>query len=172
MAKGVQEALKQGKEVDQEKIQELQMFLNDFFTNLQTRASEKALKEGEDWLEANKKKQGVVTLPSGLQYKIIEDGTGAKPTKEDAVEVEYKGSLIDGTEFDSSERHGGPTTLDVGGVVPGFTEALTLMNEGSIWEVYIPAELGYGANAHYGSPIKPNSVLIFEINLLKIKDQE
>ena len=172
MAKGVQEALKKGKEVDQEKMQELQMFLNNYFMNLQSRTSEKAMKEGQDWLDANKKKQGVVTLPSGLQYKIIKDGSGAKPTKEDMVEVEYKGSLIDGTEFDNSERHGGPVPFNLnGGAIEGFIEALTLMSEGSIWEVYIPSELGYG-DMNRGGPIPPNSVLIFEINLVKIKPQE
>jgi len=171
MAKGVQEALKKGKDVDQEKMQELQMFLNMFFTNLQTRASDKALKEGHDWLEANKKKQGVVTLPSGVQYKILRDGSGAKPSKEDEVDVVYHGSLIDGTVFDSSKDRGDTATFDVSRVVSGFSEALTLMNEGSIWEVYIPSDLGYGANPPYGSPIKPNSVLVFEIDLVKINSK-
>ena len=169
MVKGIQEALKQGKEVDQEKMQELQMFLNDYMTKLQTRATEKALKEGQDFLEANKKKQGVVTLPSGLQYKIIKDGDGTKPTQEDMVDVVYHGTLTDGTVFDSAKERGDTATFNVNGVVPGFSEALTLMNEGSIWEVYIPSELGYGENVRPGGPIKPNSVLIFEIDLVKVK---
>jgi len=169
MARGVQDALKKGKDVDQEKMQELQMFLNNYFMNLQTRNSEKAQKEGEAFLEANKKKQGVVTLPSGLQYKIIKEGTGIKPTLEDEADVIYHGTLIDGTVFDSVKERGDTATFRVGGVVDGFKEALTLMNEGAIWEVYIPSELGYGGNPPPYSPIKPFSVLIFEINMVKVK---
>jgi len=168
LAKGIQEAIKQGKEVDREKMMELQMFLEKFFTNLQNRASEKALKEGEKFLEENKKKSGVVTLPSGLQYKIIKDGEGIKPTGEDEVEVIYHGTLIDGTVFDSAKERGEPATLHLAHVVAGFREALTLMNEGSIWEVYIPSELGYGENVRPGGPIPANAVIIFEINLLKV----
>ena len=172
LAKGIQEAVKQGKEMDQQKMQEIQMFLQMFFTELQNRTGEKTLKEGQAFLEENKKKMGVVSLPSGLQYKIIKEGTGIKPTMEDEVDVLYHGSLIDGTVFQSSRDSGDTITFRVGGVVPGFTEALTLMNEGSIWEIYIPAELGYGESPPYGSPIKPNSALIFELNLVKvIKDE-
>ena len=172
MARGVQEALKQGKEVDELKMHELQMYLNYFFMKLQTRASEKSMKEGQDFLEANKRKSGVVTLPSGLQYKIIRDGTGARPTFTDMVDVVYHGTLIDGTVFDSSKERNDTLTFPVGGVVTGFGEALSLMSEGAIWEVYIPSELGYGDHQSYGSPIPPNSVLIFEIDLVKvIKDE-
>ena len=169
LAKGVQEAVAKGKAGDEQKMQELQMFLNKYFTNLQTRISEKALKEGQDFLEANKKKQGVVTLPSGLQYKIIKEGTGIKPNPEDMVDVVYHGTLIDGSVFESTKESGDTASFSVERVVPGFKEALTLMNEGSIWEVYIPAELGYGENVRPGGPIKPNSVLIFELNLVKVK---
>ena len=167
LAKGVQEAIKQGKEIDEVKMQELQMFLNNFFMNLQARASEKSIKEGQAFLEANKKKQGVVTLPSGLQYKIIREGTGIKPSMDDVAELVYHGTLIDGTVFDSSKERGDTASFPVGQVVPGFSEALTLMNEGSIWEVYIPSELGYGEGGR-GNLIKPNSVLIFEINMVKV----
>ena len=167
-ARGLQEAVKQGKEMDQEKIQELQMFLNDFFMNLQTRASEKTLKEGQAFLEDNKKKPGVVTLPSGLQYKIIREGAGAKPTLDDVAEVIYHGTLIDGSVFDSTKERGDTATFPVNRVVPGFSEALTLMSEGSVWEVYIPGELGYGEQPPQYSSIKPNSVLIFEINMVKV----
>jgi len=172
IAKGWQEALATKglpEEEMMEKMREIQTYLNDYFTKLQTRASEKALKAGQDFLEANKKKSGVVTLPSGVQYKIIKDGTGIKPAQEDKVDVVYHGTLIDGTKFDSSKDNGDTVTFNVGGVVSGFSEALTLMSEGSIWEVYIPSELGYGERPPYGSPIKPNSVLIFEINLVKVK---
>ena len=166
LAKGMKEAIEIGKEFDELKMQEIQMFLSQYMGKIQIRASEKALKEGQEWLEANKKKQGVVTLPSGLQYKIIKEGTGIKPTIEDLVDIVYHGSLIDGTVFDSARDRGEPTPFNVGQVVPGFSEALTLMNEGSIWEVYIPAELGYGDRP--GGRIPPNSVLIFEINLVKV----
>ena len=164
LAKGWQDALK-GVEL-KETMEEVNMFMQMYFMNLQTRISEKSLKEGQDFLEANKKKQGVVTLPSGLQYKIIREGTGAKPSEEDDVDVVYHGSLIDGTVFQSSKESGDTVTFTVGDVVPGFREALTQMNEGSIWEVYIPSELGYGEGG--GGQIKPNSVLIFEIDLVKI----
>jgi len=169
-AKGLQEALKNGKDVDEDKMMELQMFLNGFFMNLQSRAGEKSLKEGRDFLEANKKKQGVVTLPSGLQYKIIREGKGAKPGYEDIAELVYHGTLIDGTVFDSSKERGDTVTFEVSRVIPGFTEALTLMNEGSIWEVYVPSELGYGEGG-MGQMIKPNSVLIFEIDMVKVVKQ-
>ena len=168
MARGIQEALKKGKDIDELKMQELQMFLNNYFMNLQARTNEKSIKEGQDWLDGNKKKQGVVTLPSGLQYKIIREGSGIKPTFDDLVEVIYHGSLIDGTVFDSTKERGDTATFPVGGVVQGFGEALTLMNEGSIWEVYIPGDLGYGPNPPPYSPIKPNSVLIFEIEMVKV----
>lgn len=169
MAKGVQDAIKQGKKIDEELMQEMQMFLQSYFTNLQARTLEKNLKEGQNFLEENKKKSGVVTLPSGLQYRIIKDGSGLKPAKEDKVDVVYHGTLIDGTVFDSSKDRSDTASFPVGGVVPGFGEALTLMNEGSIWEIYIPAELGYDERPPYGSPIKPKSVLIFELNLVKVK---
>ena len=172
MAKGVQEAIKQGKEMDQAKMQEVQMFLNRYFTNLTARVNEKNLKQGQAFLEENKKKAGVVTLPSGLQYKIIQDGTGNKPAKEDMVDVVYHGTLVDGTVFDSSKDRGDTASFSINRVVPGFSEALTLMNEGSTWEVYIPAELGYGENVDPRGPIKSNSVLIFEINLVKVNNVE
>ena len=171
MAKGLQEAINQGKEVDQMKMQELQMFLNSYFMNLQMRASEKSLKEGQDFLEANKKKSGVVTLPSGLQYKILREGSGARATRDDTVDCVYHGSLIDGTVFDSSKDRGDTATFHLGRVIQGFSEALTLMSEGSIWEVYIPSELGYGDD-NRGGPIPPNSVLIFELDLVKVHKAE
>jgi len=172
MARGVQEAIKHGKEVDQMKMQELQMFLNEYFQNLQNRASEKSLKAGQDFLEANMKKPGVVTSPSGLQYKILRDGSGVKPTREDEVDVVYHGTLIDGTEFESSKMRGDTVTFPVGNLVQGFTEALTMMSEGSIWEIYIPSELGYGEHVRPGGPIPPNAVLIFELDLVKVHKAE
>ena len=170
VAKGWQDALKKV-ELDKSD-EEVNMFFQKYFAAAQTRLLEKNLKEGQDFLEENKKKSGVVTLTSGLQYKIIQDGSGDKPTMEDMVDIVYKGTLIDGTEFDNSNKHGDTVTFPVGGVVPGFSEALTLMSEGSIWEVYIPSDLGYGSNPRPGGLIKPNSVLIFELNLVRIKQKD
>ena len=129
---------------------------------------EKNKKAGEDFLAANKSKEGVITLPSGLQYKILKTGTGAVPKLTDLVSVNYKGTLIDGTEFDSSYTRGEPATLGVRGVVKGWTEALQLMTVGSKWQLFIPAPLAYGER---GSPPKigPNSALVFEVDLLDIK---
>lgn len=122
---------------------------------------------GDIFLAANKTKPGVITLADGLQYKIITQGNGAKPTKNDTVTVNYAGTLIDGTEFDSSYKRGQPASFPVSGVIPGWTEALQLMPVGSTWELYIPAALAYGAQ---GAPpvIGPNQVLIFKVNLISI----
>lgn len=123
---------------------------------------------GTAFLSANKAKPGVVTLPSGLQYKVIKSGTGDMPTANDTVTVNYAGTLIDGTEFDSSYKRGEPISFPVSGVIPGWTEALKLMKVGSTWELYIPANLAYGANG--ASPvIGPNETLIFKVDLLGIK---
>ncbi len=177
MAKGWQDAKNDVKL--NENDEQIGMFMQRYFTGMQARAkekqakeSEKILKDGKDFLEANKTKEGVVTLPDGLQYKVIKNGTGVKPTKDDLVDVVYHGTLIDGKVFDSSKEQGDTVSFDVSGVVPGFSEALTLMSEGSGWEVYIPSELGYGTNVRPGGPIKPNSTLIFEINLVKVNKQE
>lgn len=130
--------------------------------------AEKNTKEGEAFLEANKKKSGVITLPSGLQYKILKEGNGAKPTATQTVKCHYRGTLIDGKEFDSSYKRGEPTEFPVGGVIKGWTEALQLMPVGSKWELYIPSTLAYGERGA-GQTIGPNAVLIFEIELLSIK---
>ena len=123
---------------------------------------------GAAFLEQNKSKKGVITLPDGLQYKIIKQGTGERPTINDTVTVNYAGKLIDGREFDSSYKRGEPATFPVNGVIPGWTEALQLMSKGSVWELYIPAELAYGAQ---GAPpaIGPNETLIFKVDLIDIK---
>jgi FKBP-type peptidyl-prolyl cis-trans isomerase FklB len=129
---------------------------------------EKNVKEGEAFLAANKKKEGVITLPSGLQYKILKSGDGSKPTKDQTVKCHYRGTLIDGTEFDSSYKRGEPTEFPVGQVIKGWTEALQLMPVGSKWQLYIPSNLAYGENGG-GSMIGPNAVLIFDIELISIK---
>jgi FKBP-type peptidyl-prolyl cis-trans isomerase len=125
-------------------------------------------KEGEAFLEENKKQEGVVTLPSGLQYKIIKAGDGRTPTDTDTVECRYRGTVINGTEFDSSYRTGRPSTFKVNGVIPGWTEALKLMPVGSTWKLFIPPQLAYGERGA-GGPIGPNATLIFEVELLAIK---
>ena len=129
------------------------------------------LKEGEAFLAANKTKEGVVALPSGLQYKILKPGTGPKPTAADTVECNYKGTLLNGKEFDSSYKRGTPATFPVGQVIKGWTEALQLMPVGSKWALFIPPDLAYGPRAT-GPDITPNSTLIFEVELLSIKAKE
>lgn len=123
--------------------------------------------KGDAFMAQNKAKEGVVALPSGLQYKIVEAGKGAKPGKEDTVTVDYTGTLINGQVFDSSEKTGKPATFKVSQVIPGWTEALQLMPEGSTWEVYVPSDLAYG-NRSMGGPIGPNETLIFKIHLISV----
>lgn len=124
--------------------------------------------KGEAFLAENKSKPGVVVLPSGLQYKVIEAGTGSKPAKTDTVTVEYTGTLINGTVFDSTDKAGKPATFQVSQVIPGWTEALQLMPAGSTWEVYVPAGLAYGPRS-VGGPIGPNEALVFKIHLISVK---
>lgn len=127
-------------------------------------------KLGEEFLAANKSKPGVVTLPSGLQYSVIKEGTGPKPVATDKVKVHYEGKLLDGYIFDSSIQRGEPIEFNVDGVIPGWTEALQLMPVGSKWMLFIPADLAYGDN-QAGPDIKPGSTLIFEVELLDIVKQ-
>ncbi|PKL48985.1 MAG: hypothetical protein CVV37_07795 [Nitrospira bacterium HGW-Nitrospira-1] len=129
---------------------------------------EKNMKAGEAFLAENKKKEGVITLPSGLQYKVIKEGAGKTPKADDTVVTNYRGTLIDGTEFDSSYKRGEPATFPVKGVIPGWTEALQLMKEGSKWELFIPSSLAYGERGA-GNAIGPNATLIFEIELISVK---
>ncbi len=150
--------------------QEIKEVMTALQNDLQTKQQEKmkvAKKEGEAFLAANKKKEGVITLPSGLQYKVIKSGSGQKPKATDSVTVNYRGTLINGTEFDSSYKRGQPATFPVNGVIPGWTEALQLMKEGDKWQLFIPSELAYGERGQRGI-IPPNSVLIFEVELISI----
>lgn len=124
-------------------------------------------KEGQAFLDSNKSKPGVVALPSGLQYQVIKEGTGAKPTLTDKVKVHYEGKLLNGKIFDSSIQRGEPIELNVNGVIPGWTEALQLMPVGSKWKLFIPSDLAYGDNGA-GADIKPGSTLIFDVELLDI----
>jgi len=146
-------------------------------TELRTKQQEKMQeagaankKEGDTFLTGNKAKEGVVTLPSGLQYKILKEGTGPKPAATDSVVCNYRGTLINGTEFDSSYKRGQPATFPVNGVIKGWTEALQLMPVGSKWQLFIPAELAYGERGP-DPAIGPNATLIFEVELLSIEDK-
>jgi FKBP-type peptidyl-prolyl cis-trans isomerase FklB len=135
--------------------------------------TEKNKSEGDAFLAENKSKEGVVALPSGLQYKILKAGDGPKPAASDSVVCNYKGTLINGKEFDSSYKRGQPATFPVGGVIKGWTEALQLMPVGSKWQLFIPPDLGYGERGA-GADIQPDSTLIFEVELMSIapKTQE
>jgi FKBP-type peptidyl-prolyl cis-trans isomerase len=134
-------------------------------------AGETNKKEGQEFLIANKTKEGVVTLPSGLQYKILTEGTGPKPTAAESVSCNYRGTLINGKEFDSSYKRGQPATFPVNGVIKGWTEALQLMPVGSKWQLFIPSELAYGERGA-GADIGPGSTLIFEVELLSIQPKD
>ena len=152
-------------------LSELQM---DTRAKLEERSKEVSAeneKAGAAFLAANKTKPGVVTLPSGLEYKIITQGSGPKPSASDTVVCNYRGTLIDGQEFDSSAKHGQAATFPVSGVIKGWTEALQLMPVGSKWELYVPASLAYGDRGA-GPTIAPGSTLVFEVELLSIKPKE
>ena len=134
-------------------------------------AGEMNKKEGVEFLAANKSKEGIVILPSGLQYKILTEGTGPKPTASDTVVCNYRGTLISGAEFDSSYKRGQPASFPVNGVIKGWTEALQLMPVGSKWQLFVPAELGYGDRGA-GADIGPGATLIFEVELLSIQGKD
>lgn len=129
--------------------------------------AEKNLAQGKSFLEENKKKEGVKTLASGLQYKVLTEGSGKMPKATEQVTVNYQGTFIDGTEFDSSYKRGQPATFKADGVIKGWTEALQLMKEGSKWQLFVPPELGYGERGM--GRIPPNSTLIFEVELVSVK---
>jgi FKBP-type peptidyl-prolyl cis-trans isomerase len=131
-------------------------------------AAEANKKEGDEFLAANKAKEGVITTPSGLQYKILKEGTGPKPTASDSVNCNYRGTLINGTEFDSSYKRGQPAKFPVSGVIKGWTEALQLMPVGSKWQLFIPSDLAYGSQAR-SAEIGANATLLFELELLSIE---
>ena len=140
--------------------------VTEFFTNLEAEARANNERLGKEFLENNKKQEGVKVTASGLQYQIVKEGTGIKPGPNDVVTVHYTGRLIDGTVFDSSVERGEPATFAVGQVIPGWVEGLQMMNEGSAWRFFIPSELAYGS--HGTGPIQPNSTLIFDVQLIKV----
>ncbi len=141
--------------------------LQDYFEKLQKERGSKAKAAGEKFLAENKAKEGVVALPSGLQYKILKEGNGPKPKASDTVKCHYEGRLTDGTVFDSSIRRGEPAEFPVGGVIQGWVEALQLMPVGSKWQLYTPSELAYGTHGA-GQAIGPDETLIFDVELLAI----
>ena len=163
VAKGIQDALSGANPLlSNEEVQETMVAF-------QKEMSEKQKQRGEAFLAENKKKEGVNTLASGLQYKVVKAGSGKKPKLNDTVTVHYRGTLIDGTEFDSSFRRGKPATFPVSGVIPGWTEALPLMEEGAKWQLFIPPKLAYGEPGA-GGLIGPNATLIFEVELISIQE--
>jgi FKBP-type peptidyl-prolyl cis-trans isomerase FklB len=137
------------------------------FAEERKKLGENNKEEGATFLAENKQKEGVKTLPSGLQYKVLKEGTGRTPKVTDTVVVQYKGTLVNGTEFASSYRTNKPATFPVNGIMRGWTEALQLMKEGSTWQIFIPPELAYGEQG--AGPIGPNATLIFKIELIAVK---
>jgi len=156
--------------------EEIQMTMSAFQQRMQQKQreeymklQEKNRKDGAEFLEANKKKKGVITTASGLQYKILKDGTGRSPKPDEMIEVNYEGKLLDGTIFDSSYQRGQPALFMASRLIAGWKEALTMMKQGSEWEVYIPSTLAYGERGMPQSPIGPDATLIFKVQLVTIK---
>lgn len=176
LAKGIKDALSDSEKLmsDEEMMQLLTAFQQEMREKMAAQSAKKNESSdankaaGEAFLAKNRSREGVVSLPSGLQYEVIQAGTGKSPSATDTVEVHYKGTLIDGKEFDSSYKRGQPATFPVNGVIKGWTEALQLMKEGAKWKLYIPSDLAYGSRGA-GSDIGPNSTLVFEVELLQVK---
>jgi FKBP-type peptidyl-prolyl cis-trans isomerase FklB len=174
LMKGLKDALSGRKPLltDQEARETMTVFKKEMMAKqevLAKKLGEKNKKEGEAFLAENKKTEGVKTLPSGLQYRVIKEGTGRKPKATDKVLTHYRGTLIDGTEFDSSYKRGTPTSFKVNEIIPGWTEALQLMKEGAKWQLFIPSNLAY-AERGTGRDIGPNATLIFEVELISIQE--
>jgi FKBP-type peptidyl-prolyl cis-trans isomerase FklB len=150
-------------------LQDFEKEMQDKMKGEMKKAAEENINKGKAWLAENKKRQGVVELPSGLQYEVIKDGSGESPKATSTVTTHYAGTLVDGTEFDSSIKRGEPATFAVNGVIRGWTEALQLMKPGAKWKLYVPADLAYG---DAGSPptIGPGETLIFEVELISVKN--
>ena len=173
MAKGIQDGMSGGQMLmtDEQMKDTLTKFQKDLMAKHAAQFDKQATEnkaKGDAFLSQNKAKPGVVTLASGLQYKVMTNGTGVKPGKDDEVTVEYTGKLIDGTVFDSTDKAGKPASFKVSQVIPGWTEALQLMPAGSTWEIYVPANLAYGAR-NTGGPIGPNETLVFNVHLISVK---
>jgi FKBP-type peptidyl-prolyl cis-trans isomerase FklB len=149
------------------KVDDANDIIQKYFDAQESVKHESTIKEGTKFLTENSQKEGIVKLSSGLQYKILKEGDGIKPTIDDMVQVHYEGTLIDGTIFDSSYERGEPVEFGLKQIITGWTEALQLMNEGSVWMIYLPYELAYGSR-QAGELIKPFSTLIFKVELLKV----
>ena len=146
---------------------EAREIVNKYFEELEAKMNAENIEKGKAFLAENAKKEGIITLPSGLQYQVLQDGNGKKPSATDRVKCHYEGTLIDGTLFDSSIKRGQPAVFGVNQVIRGWVEALQLMSEGSKWRLFIPSELGYGAQ-QAGELIPPHSTLIFEVELIEV----
>jgi len=172
LAKGVKDALTGGKPLltEQEIRETMTAFQNEMRVKQEV-VARKNKEQGDSFLAENKKKEGVKTLQSGLQYKVIKMGVGKKPKLNDYVTTHYRATLIDGTEFDSSYKRGQPATFQGSGVIPGWTEALQLMETGAKWQLFIPSNLAYGERGA-GGVIGPNATLIFEIELISIQEKK
>ncbi|HLZ93443.1 MAG TPA: FKBP-type peptidyl-prolyl cis-trans isomerase [Candidatus Acidoferrum sp.] len=176
VARGLRDSFANGKTLltDEEAralLTQLQAELRKKQQDLAQQAAEVNKKQGQGFLDANKTKDGVVTLPSGLQYKVLQEGVGPKPVLTDTVVCNYRGTLLDGAEFDSSYKRGQPATFPVNGVIKGWTEALQLMPVGSKWQLYVPSDLAYGDRGA-GGQIGPGATLIFEVELLSIQAKD
>jgi FKBP-type peptidyl-prolyl cis-trans isomerase FklB len=174
-AKGLKDALTGSKTLLTEAevraaVSELQAGLKLGVAQARKAGAENNKKAGDAFLTENQKKEGVVTLPSGLQYRILKAGDGKKPTIDDTVVCHYRGTLVDGTEFDSSYKRNQPATFPIKGVIKGWTEALQLMPVGSKWQLFIPSDLAYGERGA-GTAIEPNATLIFEVEILSIQEK-
>ena len=173
---GIQDALagKEPRLSEEEMMAEIQAFQQEMQAKAQAKFAQMAEEnraEGEAFLAANAEQEGVIVTDSGLQYKVIEEGEGESPAQSDTVTVHYTGTLIDGTKFDSSVDRGEPATFPVGGVIPGWTEALQLMKPGAKYQLFIPAELAYGERGA-GQDIGPNETLVFDVELISVKPAE
>lgn len=146
---------------------EAREIVNKYFEELEAKMNAANIENGKTFLEENKKNPNIRTLPSGLQYEVLKEGNGKQPKATDKVKCDYEGTLIDGTMFDSSIKRGQPAVFGVNQVIPGWVEALQLMSEGAKWRLYIPAELGYGAQGA-GEMIPPHSTLIFDVELIEV----
>lgn len=172
MAQGIKDAIDSNEVIPSEKVRGI---VQAYMIEAQRKAMAKTQKEGEKnkgigdaWLAENAKRPGVKVTESGLQYEVLQDGKGAKPVASDAVKVDYRGTLIDGSEFDSSYSRGEPATFGVGNVIQGWVEGLQLMSPGARYKFYIPSDLAYGASQGPGGKLPPHSALIFEVTLLEV----
>jgi FKBP-type peptidyl-prolyl cis-trans isomerase FklB len=171
IAAGIKDAMAGKPQLTPDQVKEVMATFEKDMEQKQKAAADKNASEGAKFLEENKKKEGVKTTTSGLQYKVVKEGTGAQPKPTDTVTVNYRGTLINGTEFDSSYKRGEPASFPVNAVIRGWTEALQLMKAGSKYQLFIPPSLAYGERA-VGPDISPNSTLIFDVELIDVKSGE